>query len=67
MTPQASGDLLHRVDPAAPGAGAPGVEEPITIDVTTSGTTESGQIACADGLVVADAVTAVWKWTSHSR
>jgi len=27
MTPQAPGDLLHRADPAAQGAGAPGIEE----------------------------------------
>ena len=27
MTPQASGDLLHRADPAAHGACTPGIEE----------------------------------------
>lgn len=39
----------------------------ITIDVATSDTTESGQTAFADGLVVADAVMAVRKWTFRSR
>lgn len=39
----------------------------ITIDVATSETTENGQTAFADGLVVDDAVIAVRKWTSRSR